>query len=416
MSKKEMSKKLSKDTPSSETASAETNNGLISKIKQRWWLMAMLGLLSLGVLGSTLKYLDEDAKAQIAKRSAATPLKPHEESLLNAVNPFLPAPSPTATPQLTKEYIYAGSRLLAVEDANANASAPADLAIWRPSTGYWWVMGSANSQQVGVAWGVSSDKTVPGDYDGDGKTDFSVYRADNPATPENECASGCNWYIQNSSNGALTAYNFGLNTDELAPADYDGDGRTDPAVYRNGTWYILKSSDAAMLTVAFGAAGDKPVAADYDGDGKADPAVWRDGTSPNSANFYILRSSSNQFQSQQFGTTGDVPVPADYDGDGKADFALRRGASWVFIYSTNANNTQTTIAWQSASDKAVPNDYDGDGKVDIAVWRGTESSPGAGDVGKWFIRQSSKISTAQETRQESWGTTNDIPVPAFYRR
>ena len=31
---------------------------------------------------------------------------------------------PTPTPQLSKEYIYAGTRLLAVEDANANAACP----------------------------------------------------------------------------------------------------------------------------------------------------------------------------------------------------------------------------------------------------------------------------------------------------
>ena len=40
------------------------------------------------------------------------------------------APPPSGTPQLSKEYIYAsGSRLLAVEDANANAAPPADLAV-----------------------------------------------------------------------------------------------------------------------------------------------------------------------------------------------------------------------------------------------------------------------------------------------
>jgi len=48
-------------------------------------------------------------------------------------------------PQLSREYLYAGSRLLAVEDANANAAPPADLAIWRPTSGEWWVMGSQGS-------------------------------------------------------------------------------------------------------------------------------------------------------------------------------------------------------------------------------------------------------------------------------
>jgi hypothetical protein len=70
------------------------------------------------------------------------------------------------------------------------------------------------------------------------------------------------------------------------PADYDGDGRTDEAIYRNGIWYILRSSDGVLTSVGLGAvSGDVPVPADYDGDRKADEAVYRDGI------WWILRSS-----------------------------------------------------------------------------------------------------------------------------
>lgn len=51
-------------------------------LRSSWLAVLIVSVLTLGVLGSTLKYLDEDAKAQLAKRSAATPLKPHEEPLL----------------------------------------------------------------------------------------------------------------------------------------------------------------------------------------------------------------------------------------------------------------------------------------------------------------------------------------------
>ena len=77
------------------------------------------------------------------------------------------APLPAVTPQLSKEYVYAAgsSRLLAVVDANAQEMPPADLAIWRPSNGEWWVLGGSEwSHQIGATWGGSNDEPVEGDY------------------------------------------------------------------------------------------------------------------------------------------------------------------------------------------------------------------------------------------------------------
>lgn len=155
------------------------------------------------------------------------------------------------------------------------------------------------------------------------------------------------------------------------------------------------------MTQAFGLETDVLAPADYDGDGKADIGIWRG----NSYTFYVLRSSDGQLQYKTISAVSSETASADYDGDGKADYAVRNGTSWYIHYSST-NQTQT-ITWQ-AGDYAVQNDYDGDGKVDIAVWRASD--------GHWLIRQSSLLTQNNGLRDVAWGQVSDIPVPAFYRR
>jgi uncharacterized delta-60 repeat protein len=164
-----------------------------------------------------------------------------------------------------------------------------------------------------------SSFTTTFDFDGDGKSDVSVYR------PENGV-----WYMLNSLTG-FGAIQFGIATDKLVPADYDGDGRTDVAVFRDGLWIINRSS-AGHAALPFGFASDIPAPADFDGDGKAEIAVFR----PSNGFWYTFNLTNSHYNAVQFGTAEDKPVAADYDGDGRADYAVYRPSNGVWYMLKSA--------------------------------------------------------------------------------
>lgn len=225
-----------------------------------------------------------------------------------------------------------------------------------------------------VSGGAAGASTVTVDFDGDSRTDYSVFRPDNNT-----------WFINRSSNNSFLAVTFGLAaSDILTPGDYDGDGRTDIAVWRstNGVFFVLRSSDGVVSAVQFGSPGDQPIARDYDGDGRTDYAVARN--SGGSKIFYILNSSNGSFRAEQFGLSSDVVTPGDYDGDGRFDIAVRRGSGTAqatfFVQRSTAGFT--AVQFGLGGDLVVPGDYDGDGRTDFAVVR-------QGTPYTWFILRSS---------------------------
>jgi hypothetical protein len=267
-----------------------------------------------------------------------------------------------------------------------------DLSVFRPNDSAgepdFLVQNSSGNALAGAAWGSVSDVAANADYDGDGKTDYAVYR---PSTRT--------WFALQSSNNSIVTVNFGLAGDKLAPADYDGDGKADIAVYRpaNGTWYVLQSTDNQARTQQFGTAEDVPAPADFDGDDKTDVAVFR----PSSGVWYVFRSGDGGVTIYNFGLSGDKPVAGDYDGDGKADFAVFRPSDRTW-YLLRSQAGFTAAQFGLSDDKPLQADFDGDNKADVAVYRPS--------TGVWYYLKSSDGSIG--IRQ--FGSAGDTAVPSIF--
>jgi uncharacterized delta-60 repeat protein len=266
----------------------------------------------------------------------------------------------------------------------------ADLSVFRPSTGNWYLSHSSTNAFIAVQFGASGDLIAPADFDGDGKTDICVFRP-----------SDGGWYRINSSNNTFTPAQFGTNGDLPVPGDFDGDGKADLTVYRPsaGSWYRINSSNNQFVAAQFGVAEDKPLVGDFDGDGKSDLTVFR----PSNGTWYRINSATDTFSPAQFGATGDLPVAADYDGDGKTDLAVYRPSAGDWYIINSSNSSFTGIHFGISEDKPAPADFDGDGKADLVVFRPSS--------GTWYLLRTTAGFTGFQ-----FGATGDIPTPnAFVR-
>jgi glucose/arabinose dehydrogenase len=271
------------------------------------------------------------------------------------------------------------------EIADFDGDLKSDISVYRGGT--WYLLNSFTNSFGAASFGNATDRPVPGDYDGDGKADLAVWRD-----------TGAVFYILNSSNNTFRAVPFGVSGDLPVQGDYDNDRKADIAVFRpsTGFWYYLASANGALSQQFFGTTGDQPVPGDYNGDGRNDFAVYRA-----SAGQWFVQFNGGSQSGIEFGLSGDKPVAADYDGDGKTDIALFRPSTGAWYILRSSDSGLQSTMWGLSADVPVPADYDADGRDDIAVFRG----------GVWYIVRSSNGSV----KFVSFGLGSDLPVPSAYK-
>jgi endonuclease/exonuclease/phosphatase family metal-dependent hydrolase len=261
-----------------------------------------------------------------------------------------------------------------------------DLSVYRPGTSEWFVARSGGTGVIRVLWGTRGDVPVAADYDGDGRQDIAVFRPSSGA-----------WHIVKSATGTTASVTWGGAGDIPVVGDYDGDRKADVAVWRplTGTWYIIRSATGTGYSMTWGGGGDIPAVGDYDGDGKSDIAVFR----PSSGVWHITRSATGTAYSTTWGGGGDIPVVGDYDGDSRSDVAVFRPSNGTWYLTLSSTGGTFASQWGVTGDRSTAGDYDGDGRTDLGVFRPA--------TGTWHVRYS--ISGA--TTSLVWGGGDDVPLP-----
>jgi len=235
--------------------------------------------------------------------------------------------------------------------------------------------------------GAAGSVLAPADFDGDGKHDLAVFEPDGW------------WTVRFSSTATKDAIKWGVNGDIPVPANfYNVDARDEFAVWRpsNGTWYINTPTGTARIV--WGALGQTPVPADYDGDGRADAATFSNGT-------WRVKYSGGGNNTIPYGLEGDIPFAWSLpgDGDGKADFIVYRPSDqyWRVLYSKAGAGEMAPVKWGASGDLPYPGDYDGDNIMDFGIYRPSDS------------RWRAKLSGGGEL-DDTWGNSGDIAAPGNY--
>ena len=281
-----------------------------------------------------------------------------------------------------------------------------DLVVFRQSNFTFYTLNSLeNNVTASIEVGRGGDD-MPGivnnlgDFDGDGRADRVAWNID-----ENDVIT---WFILQSETNSVRTLQWGrylnvVGTDDFVPADYDGDGKLDVAVYRRttGVWYIIESSTGNPRYEYWGQGpNDTPAVGDYDGDGIADLCVTRP---QNGVRMWYIRNSSNgQMQSFQWGLSNEGPFfffQIDVDGDGKQDAMINRGVNGQrgHFVRRSSDGQLYLLVWGNGS-FPLWGDYDGDGKTDFVS---RQNNSGAY---YWHIFQSS----TQTARVVNFGQQGDF--------
>jgi len=287
------------------------------------------------------------------------------------------------------DFIIHDSHYGALFTATGDTSNPFTVTwLWTPALSYG-------------GWSDAGAMIVSGDFNGDGKTDFIIHNSQsgalftatgdpfNPFTITWLWTPGYNWG------------NWGDPGAEIIPGDFNGDGKTDFIIHNAcyAALYIATGRPADPFThgqlwnPSFNTDGwaDTPtetiIPADFNGDGMTDFIVQ---TPQRVALYTATGSPANPFTVTWLWTPGvnycgwgdpsAEIIPEDLNGDGKVDFIMHN-ARYAAVFTATGNPAVPFTCRQlwnpgfnadgwadTAAETIIPGDFNGDGLTDFIAY------------------------------------------------
>ena len=217
-----------------------------------------------------------------------------------------------------------------------------------------------------------------------------------PRSAKPAVVDGKTWKLRSSlsSGSPTTTFSYGLSTDQPLMGDWNGDGKTTRAVFRDGQWRMrLTSTSTTSRVFTFGQPGDVAVAGDWNGDGRDDVGVVRNGR-------WLLRtklSAGAPDKDFKFGPSTWRPVVGDWNGDGIDTVGVFRSGEWRLRNSNSAGEPRYTFTYGKAGDIPLVGDWNRDGR----------DRPGLYRTGKWYYRN---LLTSGSSKTFTFGSSTSKPL------
>lgn len=256
----------------------------------------------------------------------------------------------------------------------------------------WYLPPAATGSGVAETrgYGLPGDQFLTGDWNGDGAQDLVVVR------PNSE--GGLTWLIDlGADNIPDVQHKYGLAGDTAVLGDWNGDGTDDPGVVRNNPagnrldWYLDTSrvEYANPTPRAYGllSEGHRPIIGDWDGNGRDDLGVYKNGA--DGLVNWLLDTNGDKFADITRGyglvSQSHQPIVGDWNGDGRDDLGVtfKNGAGLTWLLDTNGDKfADITKSYGFATDRPVVvnrtnsvSGHDVDDQMSEAVALGTLVNP-----------------------------------------